>query len=215
MKFPWALSLVLVSLAAIGADRESAQYARAVGLKPDLARGAELFARCASCHGADAGGRTNGEIPRIAGQHFRVLVRQIIDFRSGKRWDMRMEGVATSHDSIPELQDVADVAAYVSGLDHEGARGIGDGQNLERGRALYSSQCQSCHGPVAEGSDARRTPRLAGQHAGYLLRQMYDAVDGRRPLLRESHRKLLAPLDFAQLRGLADYLSRIGQQDRP
>jgi cytochrome c553 len=199
-----------MSTAAAAAGHDSTEYERTLALKPDPDRGAEIFAHCASCHGADGGGRTSGEIPRIAEQHYRVLVRQIMDFRSGKRWDMRMEGVATSHDSMPELQDVADVAAYISGLERAGARGVGDGENLDRGQTLYATQCKSCHGQEAEGDDLRRVPRLAGQHAGYLLRQMYDAVDGRRPLLGGSHRKLFAPLDFAELKGISDYLSRVG-----
>ena len=55
-------------------------------------------------------------------------------------------------------------------------------------------------------------PRLAGQHYGYLMRQMYDAVDGRRPALSRLHSKRLAPLDFEQIRAVSDYLARIGWQ---
>jgi len=38
---------------------------------------------------------------------------------------------------------------------------------------------------------------------------MYDAVDGRRPTLAEVHQRKVTPLDFDQVRGIADYLSRI------
>jgi cytochrome c553 len=212
MNIHWALALLLMPLAATAATSEGAEYGRVVALKPDAARGAQLFTQCVACHGVEGGGRINGEIPRIAGQHYRVLVRQIVDFRRGNRWDMRMEGVATSHDVIPELQDVADVAAYVSGLERDGERGVGDGQNLDRGAALYAAKCASCHGKEAQGDDARQNPRLAGQHVAYLTRQMYDAVDGRRPPLTRSHQQLLKPLDFAEVQGLADYLSRMGWQ---
>jgi len=121
-----------------------------------------------------------------------------------------MEGVATSHQTIPELQDIADVAWYASQLDRGGARGIGDGTQLEIGAALYSKHCASCHGAQAEGNGKRAIPRLAGQHAGYLSRQIYDAVDGRRPRLAKSHGKSFAPLAFDEVRGLSDYLARIG-----
>src|SRR5690349_8372285 len=133
----WAmlLSLPLVAHAETAAQRD---FARVLALKPDPRQGEERFQQCAVCHGSDGNGKTDGSIPRIAGQHYRVLARQLVDFRNGARWDMRMEGVATSHQIIPELQDVADVAAYVSGLSRDGARGMGDGEYVERGAALYA-----------------------------------------------------------------------------
>jgi len=201
---------LLWPLLASGAGSAQQEYARVIASKPDLAHGAELFEQCASCHGPDGGGETSGAVPRIAGQHFRVLARQIVDFRHGSRWDFRMEGVATSHDVIPELQDVADVAWFVSQLSRDGTRGVGDGEYVERGKSLYDSKCASCHGAQGEGDDKKGIPRVAGQHAGYLSRQFYDAADNRRPLLARSHGKYFKPLEFQQVLGLADYLSRIG-----
>ncbi len=63
--------------------------------------------------------------------------------------------------------------------------------------------------PTAGAMPRRSVPRLAGQHYGYLVRQMYDAVDGRRQTLPRLHANRIEPLDFAQVRGIADYLSRI------
>lgn len=45
---------------------------------------------------------------------------------------------------------------------------------------------------------------------GYLLRQMYDAVDGRRPALPRLHSQGIAPLDFQQVLAISDFLSRLG-----
>ncbi len=137
-------------------------------------------------------------------------MRQIIDFRYGKRWDVRMEGVMAQHGALAGNQDIADVAWYVSKLERDGARGVGDGQYVERGAALYAKSCASCHGVKAEGDEARGIPRLSGQHAAYLTRQIYDAVDARRLPLAASHRKRLVTLDFEEVLGLTDYLSRIG-----
>ena len=203
------MCLPLVSLADTAANREIKQV---LALAPDAEHGRELFEQCAACHGPDGGGTTNGAIPRIAGQHYRVLVRQVVNFRLGKRWDMRMEGVATSHEVMPELQDIADVANYASELGTDSARGIGDGVHVANGATIYSKQCASCHGREGEGSDAKEIPRLAGQHAAYLARQIYDAVDGRRPELTRSHGKRLESLDFEGVLGLSDYLARIGWQ---
>lgn len=199
-----------VSMTALAGSRERRDFEAAVKLPTDVAHGEEIFAKCAECHGADGGGVPAGTVPRIAGQHFRVLVRQLVDFRQGKRWDFQMEGVATGHDVIPELQDVADVARYVSQLNRDGARGIGAGQFVEQGAAIYATACASCHGAQGEGDDAKQIPRLAGQHAGYLMRQVYDAVDNRRPPLTRTHGKRFAPLSFEEVQGLADYISRMG-----
>jgi hypothetical protein len=51
-------------------------------------------------------------------------------------------------------------------------------------------------------------PRLAGQHYGYLLREMHDAVEGRRPNFSLTHIRLLQKLDRDDFVGLADFLSR-------
>jgi cytochrome c553 len=66
--------------------------------------------------------------------------------------------------------------------------------------------------PQGEGDDAKEIPRISAQHAGYLARQIYDAVDNRRPMLARSHGKRFAPLDFQDVLGLSDYLARIGWQ---
>jgi cytochrome c553 len=204
----FALLLPGLAGAASTAQQELAGALRAT---PDGANGEALFDHCASCHGADGGGQADGSTPRIAGQHFRVLVKQLVDFRSGKRWDFRMEGAAEQH-HLTGAQDIADIAAYVSKLTLPQTRGIGSGEFMEQGSSVYAAQCASCHGPVAEGNAARGVPRLAGQHYGYLMRQMYDAVDGRRPALSRLHSQRIAPLDFEQVRALSDYLARIGWQ---
>ena len=205
----WAL-LSCLPLLAVGAEVNRQDFNKVIASKPDLAHGAELFEQCKACHGPDGGGTPEGAVPRIAGQHYRVLVRQIVDFRHGTRWNFRMEGVATSHNVLPELQDIADVAAYVSELASDGTHGVGDGQYVERGAAVYKSQCADCHGAAGEGDDAKGVPRIAGQHAGYLMRQIYDAVDGRRPPLTRSHAKRFEPLVFEDVLGLGDYIARLG-----
>lgn len=200
-----ALLLPILALAAGSARRELADALKA---SPDPAHGEQLFAQCISCHGADGGGEANGSTPRIAGQHFRVLAKQLVDFRYGTRWDFRMEGMADRH-HLQGAQDIADVGAYVSQLRQPGKRGIGSGEYAADGARIYAAECRSCHGAEAEGS-ATGIPRLAGQHFAYLMRQMYDAVDGRRPALSRLHSKRLAPLDFEQVRAVSDFLARIG-----
>ncbi len=204
-----AYLMVLLPTFASAAQTARSEYAAALKAKPDPVRGEQLFGQCISCHGADGAGEANGSTPRIAGQHFRVLAKQIVDFRYGKRWDFRMEGMADRH-HLANAQDIADVSAYVSQLEQPGKRGIGSGEFAEMGAAIFAKQCQSCHGAQAQGDAGTGVPRLAGQHYAYLMRQMYDAVDGRRPALPQLHTKRIAPLDFEQVRAVSDFLARIG-----
>ena len=182
-------------------------------LKPNLDHGAELFEVCAACHGSDGGGSSDGSVPAIAGQHFRVLVKQLVDYRHHQRWDIRMEHF-TDHHHLAGPQEVADLAAYVAALPPTGGKGYGDGENLAQGARLYLALCASCHAPTGAGNAASRVPRLAGQHFAYLERQLYDAVDGRRPNMGAKHARLLSRLDRTDILGVADYLSRLLPEPR-
>jgi cytochrome c553 len=206
------LFLVLVATmsglaaAATPTGREMQQVKAAT---PNLERCAQLFTQCVSCHGGNGAGVESGETPRIAGQHYPVLIKQLVDFRHGKRWDFRMEEHAKEHYLVTP-QDIADVAGFVAQLDGGDLHGAGDGLHATDGARIFGSRCASCHGANGAGDAARAIPRLAGQHYGYLMRQMYDAVDGRRPTLQLVHPRKIEPLDFEEVRAVADYLSRIG-----
>jgi cytochrome c553 len=181
------------------------QLAAALSAKPDVQRGASLFKACVRCHNSDGSGELDGDVPAIAGQYQGVLLRQLVDFHYGKRWDVRMEAIANSHD-LSRAQDLADVAAYVSALPRFTAPGRGDGQQLAHGMQVYQSECASCHGPSGRGDARKAVPWLAGQHYKYLLREMYYTTDNRRPNL-SNHRVFLDRFTRPDYEGVADYLS--------
>jgi cytochrome c553 len=201
-----ALAMPLLATAAASAQRDYQDAARA---KPDLQHGAQLFTRCAACHGVDGGGEVNGNAPRLAGQLPQVLIRQLVDYRHASRRDPLMESVADGH-LLRTAQDTADVAAFAAALRPRAAAAAGPGNSLEQGAALYAARCRNCHGAAGQGVGDAPVPRLAGQHYAYLLRQFHDALDGRRPQLAGSHDPLLRDLDRDGLQGLADALSRMG-----
>lgn len=198
--------LMLLPGAVDAASPARAEYQAAINATPDLEHGAGLFAQCVSCHGVDGQGSADGSVPRIAGQHFRVLVKQLVDFRYGKRWDFRMEQRANNH--LGAFQDIADVASYLSQQPRK-SNGQAVGSGNPQGASLYAANCASCHGARGESDDEGAVPMLAGQHPAYLLRQMYDSVDGRRPALAQLHSQRIKPLGFEQLRAIADFLSRL------
>lgn len=186
------------------------EFVEAAQREPDLARGAKLFESCAACHGPQGVGTDDGEIPAIAGQHGSVLLKQLTDFRHQQRRDERMQYFTDSH-HLPGPQELTDVAAYVASLPRfpRTVSGIGNGQSLGEGASIYFRECESCHRPLGQGDLLRRRPRLAGQHYRYLVRQLEDTAQGRRPGMDASHVDMLRRLSPAQMEGVADYLSRL------
>lgn len=170
-------------------------------------RGESLFATCSACHGAAGMGQPDGPAPVLAGQHERVLIRQLADYRDGTRWDPRMEHVARLR-VVERPDDLVALAAFVSHLDASLPAAIGSGAGLDAGARAFVMECSVCHGATGQGDAVRGVPRLAGQHHGYLKRQVQDAVEGRRPRLQASHGPRFAALTAAEIDGLADYLSR-------
>jgi cytochrome c553 len=210
------LPVLMATLTPVGAQSPEARAERdrefvdGAYAEPDLARGAVLFQTCAACHGADGRGTSDGEIPAIAGQHGSVLLKQLTDFRHEQRWNERMQYFTDRHE-LPSAQELTDVAAYVASLPRFPAttKGIGDGSSLSEGAKVYSRRCERCHGPIGEGEVFLGVPRLAGQHYGYLLRQLDETAINLRPGMGDDHVKLLGKLSKAQRRGVADYLSRL------
>lgn len=186
------------------------EFIDAAQLEPDRARGAKLFETCAACHGPDGTGTEDGEVPAIAGQHGSVLLKQLTDFRHQQRLDPRMQYFTDRH-HLPGPQDLTDVAAYVASLPRfpRTGFGIGDGKSLGEGASTYFRECERCHGPLGQGDVLMRRPRLAGQHYLYLVRQLEDTAQKRRPGMDAAHVAMLRRLSPSQLRGVADYLSRV------
>jgi cytochrome c553 len=74
---------------------------------------------------------------------------------------------------------------------------------------VYARSCASCHGKNGDGNARQQIPRVAGQNYSYLVRQIHDAVEGRRPNFPAAHIRLLKGLDYADIMGVSDYLARI------
>lgn len=204
----------LLSLTAYAASTSRQELLDAMHSKPGLDRGAELFRPCTACHGSLGTGTIDGGVPRIAGQHASVLAKQLVDYRHDRRWDLRMEHFADGHHLV-NVQAIADITAYINQLQINSAPGVGSGELVEHGATVYAKQCSSCHGPRGQGNAKKLIPQIAGQHYEYLMRQIYDAVDGRRPNFSGTHVRLLARLERDDIVGLADFLSRTALSSEP
>ena len=94
---------VIAAISSIGIDSP----ALAAG---DLQAGKVLSAACAACHGAN--GQGMAQYPALAGKNADQLVQALKDFKSGKRDNVFMKGMASSLSD----QDIENVAAYYASL---------------------------------------------------------------------------------------------------
>jgi cytochrome c553 len=184
----------------------------ALRLSPDRAAGERIYASCAGCHQPGGDGLPDGSVPRLAGQHWRVVLKQLADIRAGNRDNPTMYSFAYES-RIGGAQGVADVADYIRTLEMSGATGTGPGDDLERGGKIYASRCARCHGPDGRGDGDRYIPRIESQHYGYLVRQFRSIKEGRRHNADPEMVALAAELEPREVDAVLDYLSRLAPRE--
>jgi cytochrome c553 len=188
--------------------KASAEMERALGLAPDVANGLKIYRECAACHMPEGWGLSSGSVPQIAGQHRKVIVKQLSDIRAGNRDAVLMAPYA-SVESIGGAQAVADVTAYIDSLEINVAGGKGSGEDLELGERLYAENCTRCHGPAGEGNNEIFAPRIQSQHYNYLVRQFEWIRDGKR---RNANAEMIAQIQGfgdRETAAVLDYVSRL------
>ena len=178
-----------------------------LALPGDVQRGKDAYAECQTCHRTDASGRTAFNIPRLSGQHASVIIKQLMDIRSGLRVNEDMREYM--HDSDLTLQDFADMAAYLQSLPVAGKIGQGPPELVARGQALYASDCAGCHGEHGEGRPELFFPMLASQHYGYLLRELDLILTGERGNSNPAMPPILRNYATDDKQAIAAYLAQL------
>ena len=172
---------------------------------------------CSTCHGP-RGVSTSPEFPTLAGQREAYLIEQMKAFRDRSRADKEarqyMWGVAAQLDDAA----IEGLARYYSTQAPPPARPPREALAM-RGNELFHQgitdrgipACATCHGENAEG-DAEK-PRLAGQHAKYVDKQIrYMQTQQRDPL---AMRGILKDLSPAEREALAAYVQSLGPATVP
>lgn len=176
----------------------------ALKLKGDPERGAEAFEVCQGCHRRGATGSPSGAYPRLAGQHRTVLIEQMTDIRGGVRQNPKMAPFSSAH--ILTVQEVADIAAYLSALPIPPNMGRGPGTALARGKELYVKDCASCHGSRGEGNADKFYPLVAGQNYEYVVRQTRAIRDGQRGNANPDMVRAVKGYDDRDIAAVSDYI---------
>ncbi|MFP3891169.1 c-type cytochrome [uncultured Ralstonia sp.] len=171
----WACVAALMAMAAAGWSTTTA------GAQDGEKLAAQL---CSSCHGVH-GKSESPMFPRLDAQVPHYLEAQLKGFRNRGRGETDaqafMWGIASQLDDAT----IGSLAEYYA-RQSAPAGPAGDPALMARGKEIFEHglaaegvpACASCHGAHAEGNDT--FPRLAGQHAAYLLRQIGVFKNGTR-----------------------------------
>jgi cytochrome c553 len=176
--------------------------------KPDAAAGEQRYtAVCAACHGA-AGNSGTPANPKLAQQHPDYIVKQLQEFKNGKRPNPIMMGFAAQ---LTE-QDMKNIGAYVGtqkakpGFARDKEL-VALGEKIYRGglqnRALPA--CAGCHSPNGAGIPSQY-PRISGQHADYTASQLVAFRDGVRKNSPQMS-QIATKLNDREIRAVSDYIS--------
>jgi cytochrome c553 len=157
MRYP-VLVAVLFAFPAAHADEQVPQAAKEI---------------CAACHGPD-GTSPNPQYPSIAAQHASYLAKQLREFRTDERKSPIMGPIAKALSD----KEIAQLAAYYS-RQKPAPRSARDANLVAKGEKLFRGgnsaegvpACAGCHSPNGAGIP-KAYPRLAGQHADYVIAQL-------------------------------------------
>jgi cytochrome c553 len=144
--------------------------AQAQEAKPgDAAAGKTKASMCIGCHGIPGYRASFPEVyqvPMISGQGEKYIASALTAYKKGERKHPTMRGIAGS---LSE-QDIADVSAfYASHGSGEAASAAAAAPTGAAAELLTKGNCASCHGPNLNKPIDPSYPKLAGQHADYLL----------------------------------------------
>ena len=168
---------------------------------------------CSNCHGVD-GNSVSPNFPKLAGQQEDYIVAQLTYFRSHNREDPA--GFEYMWGISKKLTDdqIKGLAAYFS--QQKTAPNIaGNPAVAATGKTIFEtgipgkdvSACSGCHGETALGNGI--FPRLADQHADYMIKQLHVLKDTNQRPAGEMMKPLVHGLKPADVIAVTTYLQGI------
>jgi cytochrome c553 len=162
---------------------------------------------CAACHGAD-GNSAIAANPKLSQQHPEYLVKQLQEFKSGKRNNAIMTGFA----SMLTDEDMKNIAYWAASKPAKAGAAtdkalVALGERIYRGGIAdrQIAACAGCHSPNGAGIPAQY-PRLSGQHADYTASQLKMFRDGSRANSNQMT-QVAAKLNDREIKAVADYIA--------
>ena len=199
-------ALILLALVTLfGSASQAAETKPA--FKADLAKGQQLAATCMACHTAD-GTRGSPANPILQGQHPEYLVKQLTEFKSGKRKNAVMAGMGANL-SEEDMKHLA--AFYASKSAKPGFAKVKEtvalGEQIYRGGIASKAvpACAGCHSPNGAGIPAQY-PRVGGQHGDYTEAQLLAFRSGLRGNSAQMS-TIAAKMNDREIKAVADYMA--------
>lgn len=176
--------------------------------KADLAKGEASFnGVCAACHGPE-GNSVIPINPKLAQQHPDYLVKQLTEFKAGKRENAVMLGMSAT---LSEA-DMKNIAAWLT------TKKATPGESMDKEAAALGAKiykggiadrqipaCAGCHSPNGAGIPAQY-PRLSGQHTDYAVAQLTAFRDGVRNNSLQMT-QIAAKLNDREIKAVSDYIA--------
>src|SRR5271165_332688 len=172
----------------------------------------KMIKTCGICHGVN-GRSVSPTFPNLAAQNAPYIELQLRAFKDQSRADP--DAQAYMWGMASQLNDamISDLASYFAALPPPAAGRPGDPELISRGKRLFEEgvpvrnipPCANCHGSHAEGTAV--LPRLAGQHAPYLFKQM-QAIQTTLRVAPAMH-GVVKDLDKEQMQAVVAYLASI------
>ena len=206
MKSLLALTLA-AAFATAGVGALAAEAALATP-KPDLAKAQDKAPQvCGACH-TFVGTRGLPANPILQGQHADYIVKQLTEFKSGRRANPVMTAMAAPLTD----DDVRNLAAFYAGKQAKPGFATSKdtvllGEKIYRGgiAAKQVPACAGCHRPTGAGIPAQ-FPRLAGQHADYTEAQLVAFRAGTRGNAPQML-AIAARMSDKEIKAVADYMA--------
>ena len=195
-------------LAKIATALAVAGLSTGVWAQADEARAKKIIGGvCFVCHGAE--GESSSEVfPRLAGQHWEYIAKQLENFKSGKRKSTAMADMAAK--LTPDEMEALGRFFEKQKVETEPVKdvdlaGMGKYIYLHGNKFSGLAACASCHGADAKGTSS--LPRLAGQYANYIetqLKQFHQRERTNDNAIMHAIVSKMTPLEMA---AVAEYLS--------
>jgi len=198
------LMVAMFAVSAVAADEKAA----ATVAKPDLAKGEASFSTvCAACHGPDGNSMIPAN-PKLAQQHPEYLLKQLKEFKSGKRANAIMSGMVAS---LSE-DDMKNISYWLASK--KAKPGFAkDKETVILGERIFRGgipdrqipACAGCHSPNGAGIPAQY-PRIAGQHTDYAVTQLVAFRDGVRKNSAQMS-GVAAKMNDREIKAVSDYIA--------
>ena len=188
--------IALLSLAVTGAAGAQTDAAKAAAVR-------EKAQVCVGCHGPD-GNSQSPDYPILAGQSWRYIYIELMDFKAGRRSDPQMSPMVANL----SRDDMIDLGNFFAAQKQLPIKFTPDPAKIDAGRKTSDAVlCPMCHLGGFVGQN--EIPRVAGQYPQYIKKQLEDFKAKRRTNDAGNMTSVSATLSDSDIENLSQYIANL------